>query len=250
MAHPSAPALPVLLDCWQSTLGWRPTDVQQAQFQALYEQILVANRSLNLTRITEPEEFWEKHLWDSLSGVQWMLANPAEVASSRLIDIGTGAGFPGVPVAIALPQLSVTLMDSTRKKILFLDGFIEQLPLPNAQTVSDRVEALGQDPHHREQYDLATLRAVAAANVCAEYALPLVAVGGHAVLYRGQWTPEEEKKLAIAAKSLGGAIAQVEQFSTPLSHSIRTCIHLQKVAPTPSEFPRGVGVPSQKPLGG
>lgn len=241
---PSDPALPDLPDLWQS-LGWQPTITQQAQYQALYRAILQGNQQLNLTRITAPDEFLEKHLWDSLRGIQpWLSAEPQPL---RLIDIGTGAGFPGVPIAIAQPTWQVTLLDSTRKKIAFLDRLAAELNL-KLPTVVERAEQIGHLPQHRAAYDLATVRAVAAATVCAEYALPLLRVGGVAILYRGQ--PEEENRQALqsAVVELGGEIQQIESFVTPLSQGARHCIYLRKIAPTPSLYPRSVGVPTQNPL--
>ncbi|MGI0491217.1 16S rRNA (guanine(527)-N(7))-methyltransferase RsmG [Alkalinema pantanalense CENA528] len=239
-------ALPQNLDLWQATLDWQPNDRQQEQFQGLYEALLAGNQRLNLTRITEPEEFWEKHLWDSLGGVIDYLQDP--MPEIEMIDIGTGGGFPGVPIAIARPHWQITLLDSTRKKITFLQQMTQELNLTNIHCLVDRVEQVGQDPQQRERYDLATLRAVAAANVCAEYALPLVKVGGEAILYRGQWTMEEEAELIRAVEKLGGDLMEVETFVTPLSEGQRTCLHLAKIKPTPPEFPRAIGIPTQKPL--
>lgn len=260
--------LPRLLEVWQATVGWQPDTSQSQQFQDLYAQIVDGNTRLNLTRITEPTEFWEKHLWDSLSGFIpfWGASNrPIEPESGSstvnlpislgplppsfsAIDIGTGAGFPGIPVAIAFPQATVTLLDSTRKKIAFINGLLAALGLPNARTLVERVEQLGQQHQHREVYDLALLRAVAPATVCAEYALPLLNANGLAILYRGQWTVEEETALEAAIAQLGGNLEHVAPFTTPLTQSQRHCLYLRKVAPTPRQFPRPVGVPSQLPL--
>ncbi|MEB3232932.1 MAG: 16S rRNA (guanine(527)-N(7))-methyltransferase RsmG, partial [Leptolyngbyaceae bacterium] len=252
MVQAIAPTLPLHLDIWQDTLGWCPSDRQQQQFQSLYEQIYVGNQSLNLTRITQPDEFWEKHLWDALSGIHFLLgqlspealldeglptnptenpaASPAEncdltaensdlTAENRndphmdehydgdtpepvtvpqiekVLDIGTGAGFPGLPVAIACPHWQLTLLDSTRKKIAFIDSILAQLELTNVHTFTHRAEALGRNSHHRYQYDLVLVRAVAATPVCAEYALPFLKVGGLGILYRGRWTEAEEDSL-------------------------------------------------------
>ncbi|WP_416676677.1 16S rRNA (guanine(527)-N(7))-methyltransferase RsmG [Egbenema bharatensis] len=292
--------LPPMMGQWQHSLGWQPTPVQQQQFQQLYELILGGNRQLNLTRITDPTEFWEKHLWDSLSGVrgaigngQWGMGNgepggegqeagtpglqnaisphsspltphPSPLTphsrlptpdsrlltpnSFQVIDIGTGAGFPGIPVAIACPDWTVTLLDSTRKKMAFLDTVLETMGILNAKTLVDRVEQVGQQPQHRASYDLALIRAVAAASVCAEYALPLLKVGGVAVLYRGQWTPEEESQLKRSVSQLGGSLAAVDRLTLPLSQGIRHCVMLKKLKPTPGQFPRAVGIPVQKPI--
>ncbi|HEY9846472.1 MAG TPA: 16S rRNA (guanine(527)-N(7))-methyltransferase RsmG, partial [Candidatus Caenarcaniphilales bacterium] len=211
------------------------------------------NRQLNLTRITDPVEFWEKHLWDSLRGIASLWQSHAP---QRVIDIGTGGGFPGIPVAIATSAHSenanatwtVTLLDSTRKKIAFLKAVLSALDLQNATTLVDRAEQVGQHPAHREAYDIALVRAVGPASVCAEYALPLLKIGGLAILYRGQWTASETEVLQRAGEKLGGKVESIAEFFTPISQSIRHCLYLQKVASTPKEYPRSVGVPAQQPL--
>ena len=239
--------LPEMADLWQETLNWQPDANQLAQFQEFYALILESNRQLNLTRITEPSDFWEKHLWDSLRGIFRLLSSPHSTPF-QAIDIGTGAGIPGVPIAIVRPDWTMTLLDSTRKKINFVQDTVETLKLDNIKTAVDRVEQIGHDRHHREHYDLALIRAVATASVCAEYTLPLLKVGGLAILYRGQWTLEEAQGLALAVEQLGGAIETTEAFVTPLTQSTRHCIHLRKVALTPSTFPRTIGIPTQDPL--
>ncbi len=284
---PRSPLLPPMEE-WQLTLNWQPEAHQQAQLQQLYALTLAGNRQFNLTRITEPAEFWEKHLWDSLRGVQRFLQEAEDgrqeaegrgqeaefaqdtlatqhskllsplsplpsllspLSSLNVIDIGTGAGFPGLPVAIAQPNWTVTLLDATRKKITFIDQVLAHMGLINATTLVERVEQVGRQRLRRQTYDLALIRAVAAAAVCAEYALPLLNVGGYAVLYRGQWTDAETASLESAVAVLGGKIDAIEAFTTPLTQGDRHCIYLQKIAPTPNEFPRAIGVPAQKPLG-
>lgn len=241
--------LPEMAENWQKTLNWQPTDEQQARLQHLYELILEGNRQLNLTRITEPQEFWEKHLWDSLRGIapQQQFISSLEVGAS-VIDIGTGAGFPGVPIAIVAPNSTITLVDSTRKKMTFIDKILSELALNNAKTLVGRAEEIGQQQQHREKYDMALIRAVGNASVCAEYTLPLLKKGGLAVIYRGTWTQEETTALQDAVQQLGGEIESIEQFVTPLSNSIRHCLYLRKVTTTPAKFPRAVGIPTQKPL--
>ena len=273
---PRSPLLPSMEELWQLTLHWQPDASQQAQFQQLYALTLAGNRQFNLTRITEPAEFWEKHLWDSLRGVQRFLhedweaegrrqeaaeaegAGAAEeevkthlspLTSLKVIDIGTGAGFPGLPVAIAQPNWTVTLLDATRKKIAFIDQVLAYMGLTNAATLVERVEQVGRQRLRRQTYDLALIRAVAAAPVCAEYALPLLKVGGCAVLYRGQWSEAETTSLEAAVAVLGGKVDCIEAFTTPLTQGDRHCIYLKKIAPTPNEFPRAIGIPAQKPLG-
>lgn len=249
MSLESVSSLPEMLEVWQETLNWQPTNDQQNQLQKLYELVIEANRYLNLTRITEASEFWEKHLWDSLRGVapkQHFLDFLHQGAS--VIDIGTGAGFPGLPISIIFPNCQVTLLDSTRKKINFIDSVLSSLSISNSKTVVGRVEEIGQESKHRENYDLAVIRAVGSVSACAEYSLPLVKKGGLAVIYRGSWTKEENQSLENAVHHLGGEIELIEEFTTPLSNSIRHCLYLRKVKHTPVSFPRPVGIPTQKPL--
>src|SRR5919199_4574248 len=193
--------LPEMSDLWQQTLNWQPTVEQQQLFQQLYEGILEGNRQLNLTRITEPVDFWEKHLWDSLRGVWSPTLQVGEVESQgsskvspsslKAIDIGTGAGFPGLPVAIAFPRYSVTLLDSTRKKITFLETLLAKLGINNATPLTGRGEAIALEAEHRQAYDIALLRAVAPAPVCVRYAFPLLKTGGFAIPHRGHLTDDE-----------------------------------------------------------
>jgi 16S rRNA (guanine527-N7)-methyltransferase len=267
MTEPDKPILPSNVKLWEKTMNWQPDEGHLLEFQSLYEGILAGNQVLNLTRITAPDEFWEKHLWDSLRGIMPLLSPPSgspsgsvsspttgmvpgegENGSVRAIDIGTGAGFPGLPVAIACPEWQVTLLDSTRKKITFLQGLINQLGMENARAIVGRVEEIGRSPEHRERYDFAFARAIGPTMVCAEYALPLVKVGGLVILYRGHWTDEEAQVVSVGVEQLGGMVDFVEKFTTPLTDSVRTCVYLRKVAPTGPEFPRAVGIPAQNPL--
>ena len=230
---------------WQETIDWCPTEQQQSQLQSLYSEVVSANRQLNLTRITAPEEFWEKHLWDSLRGVGDLINHPLEL---KVIDLGTGAGFPGLPLAIARTDWQITLVDSTAKKVGFIEYIAPELGLTNTHPLVSRIEALGQERQHRHQYDLALIRAVSSANVCAEYTMPLVKVGGTAILYRGNWTDEEATSLELAVAKLGGEISKIDRFTTPVSDSIRHCIWLHKTTDTHPYYPRAVGIPTLKPL--
>ncbi|MDJ0636276.1 MAG: 16S rRNA (guanine(527)-N(7))-methyltransferase RsmG [Xenococcaceae cyanobacterium MO_188.B29] len=239
--------LPLMTEIWDDTLSWQPSEQQQQQFQELYQQILLGNRQLNLTRITSPLDFWEKHLWDSLTGMIG-LAKIDLKKSLQVIDIGTGGGFPGLPMAIAFPQWTITLLDSTHKKIAFLDNLLNYLSIHNVKTLLGRAETIGQEDHYRESYDLALIRAVGKASVCAEYAVPLVKNGGLVVLYRGHWSQEDTAHLELVAQQLGSKLEFIKTLQTPISHSIRHCIYLRKYAPTSPKFPRLVGVPNQKPL--
>lgn len=243
-----AERLPEMSQLWRQTLNWQPSTGQQQQFQQLYERILQGNQSLNLTRITDAQEFWEKHIWDSLCGIASFLGNLQTHVHAQVIDIGTGAGFPGLPIAIARPDWTVTLLDATHKKIAFLEQVRQHLALDHVKTLTARSEQIGHFPAHREHYDLALIRAVAAAAVCAEYALPLLKLHGTAIIYRGQWSDSETQALQPAVERLGGTIATIESAVTPITQSIRHTLYLQKVRATPAEFPRAIGVPVKHPL--
>jgi 16S rRNA (guanine527-N7)-methyltransferase len=224
-----SPSLPEMADIWQQTLNWQPNIQQQQLFQQLYELILAGNRQLNLTRITNPDDFWEKHLWDSLRGIAALITQVTEnSAPLKIIDIGTGAGFPGIPIAITLLSSTVTLLDSTQKKVAFLEQIIPELNLSNVKTVIGRAENIAKEFQHRNSYDIALTRAVASASVCAEYSLPLLKPGGLAIIYRGNWTEEELAALEKTAQQLNSKIEKIDQFTTPLSGGMRHCLHLRK----------------------
>ncbi|NJN72048.1 MAG: 16S rRNA (guanine(527)-N(7))-methyltransferase RsmG [Limnothrix sp. RL_2_0] len=233
-----------LFQLHQDTLPWQPSPAQLQQLGELYIGICAGNQRLNLTRITTPEDFWEKHLWDSLAAIAPDLNLSI---TTKLIDVGTGGGFPAFPLAIAFPDWQITLLDSTRKKINFLNELSQQLQF-TAHGIAERAEAIGHHPDHRAQYDLVTIRAVGKAAICSEYALPLLKVGGLAILYRGQWTPADTELLAPAIAQCGGTIEAIRTFTTPLTHSQRTCLYLRKTQPTNDQFPRPVGIPKQSPL--
>ena len=241
--------LPQMMDIWEQTLNWKPSPQEQARFQRLYELIIEGNRKLNLTRITNPEDFWEKHLWDSLRGIKFLISGKEQQEEGiSFIDLGTGAGFPGIPVSIAINNCTVHLVDSTTKKINFINNILPILNLDKVKATTCRAEEIGRDTQHRETYDIALIRAVASAHACAEYTLPLLKQGGLAVIYRGNWTQEESNSMENAVEQLGGVIESIEQFNTPLTNSDRHCLYLRKVGSTPAKFPRAVGVPTQRPL--
>ncbi len=235
--------LPLNNHIWAEKIASFPNTKQQELLQQIYAEIITANLTLNLTRITEPNDFWEKHIWDSLIPVLAL-----NLTDQNVIDVGSGAGFPGLPVAIANRNIRVTLLDSTAKKINFLTQLKSKLNITNIDTLLGRVETIGRDKNHREKYDLALIRAVAEITVCAEYVLPLIKVGGIAILYRGNVTLEELEKLENMVTKLGGIIDKKESFTTPLTQGIRNCIYLKKITNTPFKFPRLVGEAKKNPL--
>ncbi len=239
--------LPQMTTLWQQSLNWQPDAAQEQLFQRVYQEVIEGNRQQNLTRITIPEDFWEKHLWDSLSGIVG-LERDFLAQKLQVIDIGTGAGFPGIPLAIAFPHWQITLLDSTRKKINFVNDLITKLKLNNATGIVARAEDLGRIPGDRQAYDLALVRAVSKASVCAEYSLPLVKVGGLAVLYRGHWSKSDTVSLKSAVARLGCKIELIYPWETPISQGVRHCIYIRKHSPTSKKFPREVGVPEKQPL--
>jgi 16S rRNA (guanine527-N7)-methyltransferase len=200
---------------WQkysNTLGWQPTTTQIDQFDLLYKLVIAENQRQNLTRITAISDFWEKHLWDSLFPVVPLFS--AKPTNYQLIDLGSGAGFPGLPLAIACPDWSITLLDSRHKKIVFIQSAINRLSLSNAKTICTRAES------HQGKYDLITIRAVGSVPLCWSYAKPLLAENGIAILYRGYLT---EAEIALVQDNLG----KVHSYQTPLSNSHRSYLYLQ-----------------------
>ncbi|WP_434685466.1 16S rRNA (guanine(527)-N(7))-methyltransferase RsmG [Pseudanabaena minima] len=211
-----------LCEHWLSTLNWSPTPDQIAQFEKLYELVLEGNSKQNLTRITAADDFWEKHLWDSLRGVLafW------DREDIKVIDIGTGAGFPGLPIAIAKPTWQVTLVDSKQKKVAFVEETIQTLGLSNAIAQWGRGEDINKLSQYKKKFDLAVVRAVGKPDICADYALPFLKKSGTAVLYRGQWLPEESEQLDIFCERQELQVVKQDRFQTPLTAGVRHSVYL------------------------
>lgn len=235
--------LPTNENLWKNTTNWLPSPENLKLWQDLYNEILAINPHLNLTRITTAEEFWEKNLWDSLAPILTY-----DLTDKKIIDIGTGGGFPGLPISMVFPTAQLTLMDSITKKINFIQQVAKKLNLTNINTLVDRAEALGQDKNHRKQYDFALIRAVAEVSVCLEYSLPLLKIGGIAILYRGNLTEEEREKSVEISHKLGGKLIKITNQNTPIQNHTRHCIYIEKVKLTPKKYPREVGKPTKSPL--
>jgi 16S rRNA (guanine527-N7)-methyltransferase len=225
-------------------LGLKLTADQLEAFQIYYQELVAWNRRVNLTAITDYEEVQIKHFLDSLS---CLLVLPAGETLS-MVDIGTGAGFPGLPLKIARPGGRLTLLESVGKKVAFLRELVERLELEGVAVVNGRAEEVGHDPAHRAQYDVALARAVAELPVLVEYALPLCRVGGLFVAQKGARIEEEVEGALDALEILGGRLKGIEALCLPTMDEPRHLVIVEKVAPTPERYPRRPGIPVRRPL--
>lgn len=216
--------------------------IQQEQFEKYKDLLLEWNEKINLTAITDEDEIILKHFIDSMTILKHIDKN------STIVDVGTGAGFPGIPIKIANPNINVTLVDSLNKRLLFLNDVISKLDLKQIITVHSRAEEFGQNKLYREKFDVATSRAVANLSVLVEYLIPLVKVGGKCICMKGSDIEEELKNSKEAIKILGGQIDKVEEFTLPESDIKRNIIIIKKIKQTPNKYPRKPGVPSKNPL--
>jgi 16S rRNA (guanine527-N7)-methyltransferase len=212
---------------------------------SLYERELVDwNTRFNLTAIRDPREIHIKHFLDSLTCLMVI----RETGVERLIDVGTGAGFPGIPLKIIYPKMQLTLVESVGKKAEFCRHVVKILDLPGVEVVQARAESLGHDPSHREQYDWAVARAVAILPVLVEYLLPLVRMGGYMLAMKGESGPAEAHSAERALRVLGGHLRQLLPVALPGVAEERYLVVIDKVAATPDGYPRNVGVPAKRPL--
>ncbi len=218
---------------------------RQTQALGWYAAELVAwNQRFNLTAITEPVEIESKHFLDSLSCLLAM----RERLGDRVIDVGTGAGFPGLPLKIVCPQLHMTLVEATGKKLDFCRHVVEGLGLERVDLVHGRAEEIGHRSEHRQAYDWGLARAVAPMPVLVEYMLPLLRMGGRAVAQKGESGPAEAHAAEAALRVLGGRTHQVIRVELPGVAELRFLVVVEKVAATPPEYPRRAGLPTKRPL--
>ena len=228
----------------QQQLGLHLTRSQLSAL-SLYERELIDwNTRFNLTAIRDPHEIHVKHFLDSLTCLMALRETPFD----RLIDVGTGAGFPGIPIKIIFPKMQLTLVESVGKKAEFCRHVVNILDLKRVEVVQDRAESLGQNPSYREQYDWAVARAVAILPVLAEYLLPLVRVGGSMLAMKGESGPVEAHSAERALRVLGGHLRQLLPVTLPGVAEERYLVVIDKVAATPNGYPRNVGVPARRPL--
>jgi 16S rRNA (guanine527-N7)-methyltransferase len=219
---------------------------QMRAFESYLEFLLEWNQRINLTAITDPGEIWVKHFLDSLSCFKAIPAGE----DLRIIDVGTGAGFPGIPIKIAVPEIRLTLVEAAGKKAEFCRLLSARLQLSDVTILHARAEEAGCDPETREQYDWAVARAVAGLPVLAEYLLPLVKVGGRALAQKGESGPAEAESAAGAMQILGGRLEKILPVELPGILEKRFLILMEKQTPTPAKYPRRAGAPAKKPLSG
>ena len=219
------------------------SETQINQFLKYYEMLVEKNKVMNLTAITEFDEVIEKHFLDSLQIAKYIKFSE----DTKLIDIGTGAGFPGIPLKIVFPEIETVLLDSLNKRILFLQEVVDELGLEKIELLHGRAEDFGKNPAYREKFDLCVSRAVANLSSLSEYCLPFVKTGGNFVPYK---SGNMEKKLEQAKKAvflLGGKINSVERFQ--LADAGRSLVFINKERNTPKKYPRKAGLPTKEPLG-
>lgn len=223
------------------------SDIQAEQFITYYEMLVKKNQVMNLTAITDWDEVLKKHFVDSLSLVKTFDLSSAG-AEISLIDIGTGAGFPGIPLKIAFPDVKVTLMDSLNKRVDFLNEVIAALKLDGINAIHGRAEDFAKPDQLREKYDLCVSRAVANLSTLSEYCLPYVKVGGKFISYKSEKSAEEMEEAENAIDILGGKIQDQITFMLPGSDIYRNLVVIEKINETPQKYPRKAGTASKKPL--
>lgn len=220
------------------------TEKQKKQFYRYYEMLIEWNKVMNLTGITEYNQVNEKHFVDSLS-----VTKAVDIRKYQsLIDIGTGAGFPGIPLKIVYPELHVVLLDSLQKRIKFLNEVIEELELEHIKTIHGRAEDYAKKPEYREQFDICVSRAVANISTLSEYCIPYIKVSGIFISYKSEEIDEEVKEAEKAVKILGGEIEEIIKFRLPGTEIGRSFVKIRKREQTKKKYPRKAGLPAKEPL--
>ena len=225
-----------------NSIGIELTDPQLNAFETYYDMLIDRNKVMNLTAITEFDEVMDKHFLDSV----YLFRSIELKADYKLIDIGTGAGFPGIPLKIVFPELKITLLDSLNKRVGFLNDVIDELNLNDIEAIHGRAEDIARDKAYRASYDIAVSRTVANLSTLSEYCLPFVKIGGKFVSYKSGDCADEVDNAKAAIHLLGGKINKIDEFS--YSNNSRSFIVIDKVMNTSNKYPRKAGLPSKKPL--
>ena len=229
-------------------LKWLPSEKQLAQFIHLQELLKEWNKRSNLTRLVDGDDFWIAQVCDSLLPFHEELQSPE--LSHKYIDIGSGCGFPGIAIAIAMPNSNITLLDSSSKKTTFLKEVSKEIGLNSRITVvTERAETAGRDPILRSNFDYAIARAVASSNVVAEYLVPFLNSTGQALIFKGGWGEAEQQILKEALTELNAEIQRVHEFVLPNNRGIRNIIRISSINQCPNQYPRSIGKPKKQPLG-
>lgn len=229
-----------------SKYNFKLTAKQKKQFALYFKELVAANEHVNLTRITDEEDVYLKHFYDSVTPL--FTFNEVFSDGLTLCDVGAGAGFPSIPLKILMPGLKITIVDSLNKRLTFLQKLIADLDLQDVNLVHGRAEDVGQDKKYREQFDLVTARAVARMTVLSEYCLPLVKKGGYLIALKG---PKAEAELEDGKKAvtlLGGQKVKAVELTLPASDEDRTLVLIKKIKQTPKKYPRQAGMPRRKPI--
>ena len=224
--------------------GIELNDKQMEQFNRYFELLVEWNEKINLTAITEPKEVAIKHMIDSITAYDEALFKDG----ATVIDVGTGAGFPGLPLKIFCPEIKLTLMDSLNKRIKFLQTVVEELGLKDVECVHARAEEGARNKKYRESFDLAVSRAVARLPILCEYCLPFVKKGGHFIALKGMQFQEEAEEAAKAIKVMGGSKTEIRPVKLPEIDDKRAVITITKTMPTPKAYPRKAGTPTKNPI--
>ncbi len=223
--------------------GLTCTDVQADMLNRYYEMIIERNKVVNLTAITSFTDAVEKHFVDSL-----LICKVCDISGTKIIDIGTGAGFPGIPLKIIYPDTDITLLDSLNKRLLFIDEVIKELNLKNVRTIHGRAEDIAHMQEHREKYDLCVSRAVANLSTLSELCIPFVKENGKFISYKSSKIEQEIHEAQKAIKIMGGSQAEYKEVSIPDSDILRSFIIIQKKRATPKSYPRKAGTPAKSPV--